>query len=536
MRQIRLPACVALILGNILSLFALVLVTHSAQAIESAKSVKTLKGAKTAKVKGNAQSGEAKKLLKISKMLRKAEANRAPAQEQVPNREIIYNQLKDELEKSLKRIVQVRAANSANIRTLLKKAEDRWSVNTVTKASGYLFSPNYNEQSLISKLQYVTKSGFQFDASVDLYEPSQWGRVSGRNSPFNYGLAVSQDLIQFFGKSNFQREVEIDEMEARDRVVTSNAEYLQEILKLIDLSHSYFLKICKKRDVEMMLRLATETMRVAEVQQAAKTISMGDLLRIKETILRLQQNQSANDHSIQTAILQFGQISPRAEAYAKSLESIPINCEVSLEDAEKLKLPDKNQLQEIISLHPNLKSLEIKNNVSQKSLESYSAKRRPVFSINTGADQFNSRSPADPYQHLYVGLNFSYRFKGDEDKYQKIALQQQITDLSIARAQTLMDLTSFINQLYEQMKFQVSQIPLVRQISENSSQMVKILEARQQISQVDASAIESVFNAYTQSVGSQRELVTELASVELKISEIQKVTKLLSADESRSEK
>jgi hypothetical protein len=296
------------------------------------------------------------------------------------------------------------------------------------------------------------------------------------------------------------------------------------------------LKICKKRDVEMMLRLATETMRVAEVQQAAKTISMGDLLRIKETILRLQQNQSANDHSIQTAILQFGQISPRAEAYAKSLESIPINCEVSLEDAEKLKLPDKNQLQEIISLHPNLKSLEIKNNVSQKSLESYSAKRRPVFSINTGADQFNSRSPADPYQHLYVGLNFSYRFKGDEDKYQKIALQQQITDLSIARAQTLMDLTSFINQLYEQMKFQVSQIPLVRQISENSSQMVKILEARQQISQVDASAIESVFNAYTQSVGSQRELVTELASVELKISEIQKVTKLLSADESRSEK
>lgn len=434
-----------------------------------------------------------------------------------------YVDAKVELEKSLKKVSLIRVEKSVKLSKLLSAAEDPWTLTNTIKTSESTFEPKYKEHTSLTKLKYLNQNGFGFSTYVDLYDNSAWLIRSSRDSHTNLGFNISQELLSGWSRSKFAAEQEIEDLKGQGRIQEGKSSFLNETLSVIDLSHSLYTAYCKKKDLEKLNEYAKETLRITEVQHSARTISTRDWLRIQETYNNMQRQIQANSYEIKSYESKFSVISNDAYMLAKKLNQMTLACEDGVNNINKITYPSRSNLSELLKNHPGLKGIELQKDAAKKQVEIYKIQRRPSWVLESGFERIHNVTAGNPsYNNYYVGLNFSYQFQGDQAQLYKQSLAEQFADLSLSQKQRHMDLNNYLTGLFDQIEYNISQVPLAQKSLENSAKLLKIIQTQQQIGQLDAAAIESAYTSYTTSMGQIREIWSQVSSTALKLSEISK--------------
>lgn len=94
--------------------------------------------------------------------------------------------------------------------------------------------------------------------------------------------------------------------------------------------------------------------------------------------------------------------------------------------------------------------------------------------------------------------------------------------LVIAQKQAQLDINSYINGLYNQLENQLSQVPLAEESLQYSTQLLTIIQTQQKIGQLDATSIHNAYISYTQAVSAVREIWSQVSSLALKLTVINK--------------
>jgi outer membrane protein TolC len=451
------------------------------------------------------------------------EIDRSIASGKTYSREAFYLDAKAELEKSLKKVVHSRVEKTVKLSLLLSGAQDRWSLTNTLKGTEATFDPKYREYTSTTTLKFADQNGFSFSTYADLYDNSAWQTRSTRDSHTNLGFNFSQELISGWSRSKFAADQDLAKLEGEGRLLSADGNYLNETLKVIDLSLGLYSTYCKKKDLEKLHGFAKETLKITEVQHAAKTISTRDLLRIQETYNNMLKQMQAIENEIKNYENGFSGISVEAFNLAQKIEKSNLICEENVANVNKVEYPDRGKIPEILKKHPTMRSFEIQKDSTKKQMEIYKIQRRPSLALQSGMERaFNVNTSGNnpPYNNYYVGLNFSYQFQGDQAQYYKQTLAEQFTDISIAQKQTQMDLGNYLASIYDTIEYSKAQIPLAQKSLENSSRLLKIIQTQQQIGQLDATAIESAYSSYSSAIANIREIVSQVSSNALKLNEI----------------
>ena len=444
------------------------------------------------------------------------------------NRETVYLLFKEELEKSLTKTVQDRVAKTVKIENAMSRAIDPWTLSSSLKMSESEVTPKFQDITSTTTLKYSTPRGFAFSSYFDLYENSAFAaNAATRNSHSNMGFSISQDLFSLGGKTVFDYNIKITEMQSRAKLVAADDAYLSEVLKVVDNSFGLFGALCRKQDLEFTMKLAEETAHIAEVQAAAKTIGTKDFLRVNETVLGLQRQKLVNLHDIESYQRQFGNISAAAKALAEQISKQKVVCESDLDAISKTKVPSRDELRDLVAKSPSLLNIEISKDLAKKRFEAYRKQRHSTLQVSTGLDQINNIGPYPPYAQVYVGLVYTYQFQGQQFDLNKQSTQEQLNDLTVKQQQTTMTTMNYIMGFYDDLESYLGQVDVAKKSLENSSKLLRTLQAQQSIGQLDATAIESGFFAYSNAIADRRDLFSRAAMISIKLNEIKAATQKL---------
>jgi hypothetical protein len=441
------------------------------------------------------------------------------------DREVFYEELKIELEKSLKKTEYSRVEKTVKIENELAAAQDPWSLTNSTQWTNYGAYPRWEDTLNKLTLKYENQNGFSFQTYVDYYNSTQFPNAStGRYSRSNYGISFSQEILSWFNKTAFEINQEITELSGKSKLVAAEGTYLSETLKVVELSHQLFSALCKRKDLDRILKMAEETLKTSEVQQAARTISMRDLIRIKGTFLGVQRQISSADFEIQSAQNQFSAIAPAAQEKARLLSSRDIFCEDNLEKLKSTGYPSRQEMVGLVAKHPAMVNFDFSKDSLRRKFDLYKTNRSFKVTLTGGWDKTDNVEVRDPSDQGFVGLTLSYQFQGGSYDAYKQSIAEQFQDVSVKQRLTQLELTQFLNSLFDQIEYQKSQIPVVVSLIDNANKLIKIIETQQSIGQLDATAIESAVQSEIQAQSEKRSLWSQISSNALKITEIKKAS------------
>ncbi len=452
----------------------------------------------------------------------KAPATRRIASIGAYSREDFYIDEKAELEKSLKKLVQLRAEKTAKLSQRLTASSDPWTASQTLKSSHTYLDPYSRSVTGQTTLKYSGVEGFVFQTYIDSYDSNFFGKGdTSRYSHNNYGFSLSQDLVALFGKSKYDFDVESAELQTKTKIISAESTFLSESLKLIDATNGLFSAYCKKFDNEIIFNQAQETLRVSEIQHSAKSITTKDLLRIQDTVLSLEKQKKSIEYEIMGQENFFATVSPEAYELARKLASVKVYCEENTDSLSKLKYPEKTEILEMVKLYPSLISIELSKESLKKQLELYNIQKKPAFSINLGQDRINNvANNKEAYNDNYVGVTFSYQFHGEQNSIYKQVLAEQQVDLNISQKQSTFDIQNYLVGLYNQLDNYLNQLPLSKRSTANAADLLKIIQTQQSIGQLDATAIDSAYSAYSQAISSEREILAQVTALVVKLNEI----------------
>lgn len=438
------------------------------------------------------------------------------------SREDFYIDEKAELEKSLKKLVQLRAEKTAKLSQRLTASNDPWSASQTVKTSHTYLDPYSRTVTGQTTLKYTGVEGFVFQTYIDSYDSNYFGKGdTSRFSHNNYGFSLSQDLVALFGKSKYDFDTESAELQTKTRIISAESTFLSESLKLIDATNGLFSAYCKKFDNDIIFNQAQETLRVTEIQHSAKSITTKDLLRIQDTVLSLEKQKKSIEYEIIGQENFFATVSPEAYELARKLASVKVFCEENTDSLSKLKYPEKAEILDMVKLYPSLISIELSKESLKKQLELYNVQKKPAISINLGQDRINNvANNREAYNDNYVGLTLSYQFHGDQNSIYKQVLAEQQVDLNISQKQSTFDIQNYLIGLYNQLDNYLNQLPLSKRSTSNAADLLKIIQTQQSIGQLDATAIDSAYSAYSQAVSSEREILAQVTALVAKLNEI----------------
>lgn len=441
------------------------------------------------------------------------------------DREGFYDELKNEFEKSLKKVEYQRVEKSVKLENELAKTQDPWTLSNAVKWSDYTVYPKFQETTDTLTLKYENQRGFSFQTYIDYYNSSEFPNYNqARYSRNNYGASFSQDIFMWFRKTAFDLNQEITEISGKSKLFANESSYLGDILMIVDWSYQLFSSVCKRKDLDRILKLAQDTLRTSEVQQAARTISMRDLLRIKATYIGLQRQIASADYEILSAQGQFAAISQASFEKAKALSSAALFCEEDLEKLKSSAAPSRQEMLTLIAKHPSMLSLEVSKESLKKKFDLYKTNQNHKLTLTGGYDRTNNVEYRDPYDQKFIGVTWSYNFQGDNFNAYKQTIAEQFQDLSVQQKVVQLELSQYLNSIFDQIDYQRSQIPIVSEMILNAERLISIIETQQSIGQLDATAIESAVQSEIQSQSEKRSLWSQISSNALKIAEIKKAS------------
>lgn len=183
------------------------------------------------------------------------------------SREDFYVDEKAELEKSLKKLVQLRSEKTAKLSQRLTTSNDPWSASQTVKSSHTYLDPYSRTVTGQTTLKYTgVEEGFVFQTYIDSYDSNYFGKGdTSRFSHNNYGFSLSQDLVALFGKSKYDFDTQSAELQTKTKIISAESTFLTESLKLIDATNVLFSAYCKKFDNDIIFNQAQETLRVTEI-------------------------------------------------------------------------------------------------------------------------------------------------------------------------------------------------------------------------------------------------------------------------------
>ncbi len=439
------------------------------------------------------------------------------------DRESFYEELKNEMEKSLQKVQYSRVEKAVRLENELAKSQDPWTISNNIKWTNYNTNPRLQETTDTLTLKYENQNGFSFQVYGDAYTSSPFPN-SGRYSKGNYGASLTQDIMSWFRKTSFELNQEITELSGKSKLISNEATYLSTTLKLVDWSYQLFSALCKRKDLDRILKMAQETLKTSEVQQAARTISMRDLIRIRSTYIGVQRQISSADYEIQSAQNQFATLSPGSYEKAKSLSSGSLFCEDDLEKLKSAGYPSKQEIQAIVAKHPTILSLDLSKENLKKKFELYKTSRAVKVSLSAGWDKTNNTNGVAPTDQGFVGLAITYQFQGDYYNSYKQQVAEQFQDISVQQKIAQQELAQYLGSIFDQIEFQKSQIPVVATMIDNAEKLIKIIETQQSIGQLDATAIEAAVQGQIGAQSEKRTLWSQISSNALKITEIKKAS------------
>ncbi len=461
-------------------------------------------------------------------------AARKPAQASVPaliDRESFYLEMRNELDKSLKGTVHNRVEKNVKLDNLLAASQDPWSLTWTNKGTETMYeynaandAPPLRDLTSTLTLKYENQKGFSAQVYGDYYDNRELGEAQvTRYSRSNYGVTLSQDLVAIFKKSAFTLNAELTELQGKSKMISGEETYLNEILKVVDSSFTLYSSLCKRQDLEKVYAMAKETLKTGEAQHAARTISTRDFLRIKGTFLGIQRQVESTNYEIHTNQEEFLPISESARDKAIALSSAKLKCEDDVSQVKGGSYPSKQEIDEMVKKYPSVLSLELSKEQIKKKFETFRTNRDVKVNLSAGFNKTNNEYRGQPrYDQSYVGITVTYQFQGDLYNTYKQSVAEQFQDVSIQQKQTISNVDQYLNQLYSQIEFQMSQVPLIQDSIVNATRLLKIIETQQSIGQLDASSIDSAYQAEIQAQGEKRTLLASISSVSLKLSEIKK--------------
>jgi hypothetical protein len=452
---------------------------------------------------------------------------RRPAQVSATlTRDLFFEELKTELERSYYPMIKQRAQRKIQADREVAFNFDPWTLTQSLKdTSKSTASPRYDELLATTNLKYEKPSGLKFETYVDFFQPTEMGIGSSRYSKNNYGFSVSQNLIDLFKKNSRQLTIELVDYQSRQTLLNKDKAYLGHVLNVVDWSYALFSSICKKVDLEKTIKSVEGTLAVGQVQRSARTISTTELLRIRTTYLNIKKQIDAIHKQIALAQSRFLQISDNAYARAVDLTKAPIQCEENIEAMKAIPVPDENEMDAMIKKHPAMLELSMSREIVKKQMESYHHSRNLKLNASLGYDKINNIPAIAPaYDQIYVALTLTYQFKDRlfdsqnkvyHEQFHAIGIDQKIEEQLLA--QTLDDLVKTIR--YNQM-----QIPLIQDSINNASQLLRIIETQQSIGQLDASAIDSAYQAQLTALSDMRDVGDAIFKATTKMGEIKSAT------------
>lgn len=447
-------------------------------------------------------------------------ANVILSQEGAINRSQFIAAARSELDKSLAKTRQTLVTKKAEINNLMADAYDPWSASLTAKHKQYSLITGYAEGSSVLALTYSNPQGLSIQAFGDYFEPTDWGVISARTSVFNYGATLSQEVISGWGRSAYHKNRQAVAAEGLAQEAAAEAAFLSQVLSIVDTSNKLFSAQCKLRDMKQLMMLTEKSLEISRIQRAARTISSRDQLRIAEAHLNIERQVMATTYEIETLINSFAGISEAAEKSVRGIEFERFDCENEVESLSHVKPVPRAEMVEISRRHPSLLNLELQRQAVAEKTETFQIKRRPSLQVQAGYTRVEDRAPSRPYDDYYVGLSFTYQFQNDQYDSQIKSMNLESRSLLVQEKQAALDLASFIGRLYAQLDYLMRQVPVAQKSLGNTRQILKIIQTQQEIGEMDASAVESAYSGYLNSIISARELWAETVSLTQKLEEI----------------
>jgi outer membrane protein TolC len=435
--------------------------------------------------------------------------------------------IKSEFSTSPSKLRKELASLRAQINNTLAVVYDPWTVDLNSRYQEYTFLEKYNETSGSMKFGYLSPKGFQFQVFGDYFDPSEAGIMSSRTSELNYGLSLSQELLNGFGSDRYFRDIEATEKDGMAEMANAEATYLNQLLDLVEAGSSLFSAQCRMGDLNKLYAISRESLKASQIRRSAGTISVRDHLRIAEASLNVERQILAAEFEIASLLNRFNTIARRTRTKVDAVLKSGFECEDDVEALNQLQYTNRDKMVKVILAHPSLMSLELQKEANGKRLESFQVQNRPSLKIETSYTKVQEKAPIEPYDDYYIGISFSYRFRDESYKSREENFNLEKRRILIEKEQTRLDLESLIYNIYDRLEYLKKQIPVANQSLINNKRILKIIETQQEIGELDATALEIAFSNYISSVNSIRDIWAQTASLVQRLNEIEASTNWL---------
>ncbi len=396
-----------------------------------------------------------------------------------------------------------RKTKLAEINEKAAVAYDPWSLSdTVTVRSGQ----NYDRADRLQnrgQIKYQSPKGTSAEAYFEIAEPIGGSNYFGRSTD-SVGLSLGYE----FNKS------------ARAYDITKRSALNQKMLSKLELVGSYYdqkenymvnslilyVQHCKLRDKQTLESLVKQTLMLAEVRLASKSIDVQDYIRITDLALSYQREiQTLLDGIYQSERSLFS-ITPEIMIHLKSIEIKKLDCERILEEAQNLALPPEVKSDEWVSFNASILALQRRIELAALSLRSQLNTIRPSLQWIAGVDARELRVASDRQENLYVGFKFDYNIPEKQAENKIIALEREVQNLSSQKKISEDSLRSKIIQLVDSMRSVHNFSSIAKKAYQNNIKGLKVTQTRQEIGMINANDVFAAYSNLSSSISALRDL------------------------------
>lgn len=406
-------------------------------------------------------------------------------------------------EKSSARIILSRSEKEADLQNVIAKVQDPWAVSNVSTGTR---TPDFGKPDVYENktiLQYTRKEGYSFSAYAGVADAANRDADPTRSWQ-TYGASVGYEFLKT--NRSFQESIKLTELAGKIAKLNAEIGYLGQVSSVNDAALSLFTQHCRLRDTQRLESLMVQTMKIAEAQLASRSIDIQDYLRMNDLYLSFQRSIQSAQSNIADSENGFAAYSEENFDIARALPSKQLDCDKILQDSAALVAPAREDVNELIHLHPSMVSLSVRREEGKKNLDVYDISRLPSLQASLGADRYNPGMGQDAYTNSYISLTFSYSFSGDSYKYNKIEYVKKVGDVDYLEKQTAAQLRGQITQLYDSMANEANLASIAKKSLENSARNLQVTRTRQDIGAINAEAAYSAYSSYSASIQAMRDL------------------------------
>ena len=283
-------------------------------------------------------------------------------------------------------------------------------------------------------------------------------------------------------------------------------QYLSDLLKLEAMTAAYYNVMCRISDSEATRASFKEIVAAAEVKTSTKTMSLKELLILKDSeniLIKKLKNLKLKRDDYVIDFIEFGE---RAQEIVKELQNSQVQC-LDPNDIEIVK--NEALIKKVTGIAKNTASvlaLELRAENQRKNADLLKTEEKsslvPYVGVNGYSDSPSSYNRAEGV----IGVKFSYNFSGPNKNLEiRSALEQRNALLDQARQAELIERKD-IEHLIRSIVRSAEYLQTSKAILGNSRHLLKVIKVQLELGLLDPTTTGQAYLNYSESLLAVRDI------------------------------